>query len=470
MRKIHFLIVFSTLITVASSQTISQKMQKAYTQFETDGQVKYATSSLYIIDAKTGKVLFDKNSRVGLAPASTQKIITSVTAFELLGEGYGYQTWAYFDGGVANGVLDGNFIIKATGDPTLGSPRYERNKRQDIIAAFVNMLTRRNITTIKGDVIIDERTFETASVPDGWIWQDIGNYYGAGAYALNWNENQYDMFLQSGAKENDSVKVVRTEPELEVQSFVNELKAGPKGSGDNAYIYMAPYALNGFVRGTIPPAQQNFSISGSFPYPAWQFSNELREALAMAKVDVNGRFRTSLDLSVNEKPLQYKDDPIGFVVSPSLAMMTDWFLKKSINLYGEAFIKTIAYVKKGFGSTRHGLDILRDFWKQKGLDENELNMSDGSGLSPQNRVTTHAQVEILKYAQKQKWYTWFYNAMPEYNGMKMKSGTIKDVKGYCGYHKSKDGKEYIFSFLVNNYNGSASSLVNKMYKVLDVLK
>ena len=30
--------------------------------------------------------------------------------------------------------------------------------------------------------------------------------------------------------------------------------------------------------------------------------------------------------------------------------------------------------------------------------------------------------------------------------------------------------EYIFSFLVNNYNGVPSALVNKMYKVLDVLK
>jgi D-alanyl-D-alanine carboxypeptidase/D-alanyl-D-alanine-endopeptidase (penicillin-binding protein 4) len=54
--------------------------------------------------------------------------------------------------------------------------------------------------------------------------------------------------------------------------------------------------------------------------------------------------------------------------------------------------------------------------------------------------------------------------------MRMKSGTIRDVKGYCGYHKAKDGNEYIFSFLVNNYNGSASSLVQKMYKVLDELK
>jgi len=54
--------------------------------------------------------------------------------------------------------------------------------------------------------------------------------------------------------------------------------------------------------------------------------------------------------------------------------------------------------------------------------------------------------------------------------MKMKSGTITDVKGFCGYQKASDGNEYIYSFLVNNYSGPSSALVDKMYKVLDVLK
>ncbi|RYG41555.1 MAG: D-alanyl-D-alanine carboxypeptidase/D-alanyl-D-alanine-endopeptidase, partial [Chitinophagaceae bacterium] len=55
-------------------------------------------------------------------------------------------------------------------------------------------------------------------------------------------------------------------------------------------------------------------------------------------------------------------------------------------------------------------------------------------------------------------------------GMKLKSGTISRVKSFSGYHTSKDGKQYIVCFIVNNFNGSSSSLVQKMYKVLDVLK
>jgi D-alanyl-D-alanine carboxypeptidase/D-alanyl-D-alanine-endopeptidase (penicillin-binding protein 4) len=87
-----------------------------------------------------------------------------------------------------------------------------------------------------------------------------------------------------------------------------------------------------------------------------------------------------------------------------------------------------------------------------------------------NRVTTHAQVEILMYAKRRDWFQRFYNSLPDYNNMRMKSGTINNVKGFCGYHTTKNGEEYIFSFLVNNYNGKASQLVNKMYKVLDMLK
>jgi D-alanyl-D-alanine carboxypeptidase/D-alanyl-D-alanine-endopeptidase (penicillin-binding protein 4) len=155
--------------------------------------------------------------------------------------------------------------------------------------------------------------------------------------------------------------------------------------------------------------------------------------------------------------------------SPTLDSIIYWLNKKSINLYAEALIKTFAYEKRGFGSTDSGVAIVKNFWKEKGLDEDELNIVDGSGLSPLDRVTTHAQVEILKYAKSKDWFPYFLNALPEYNKMTMKSGTIRGVKGFCGYHKAKDGKEYIFSFLVNNYNGSASTLVNKMYKVLDVL-
>src|SRR5688572_21689871 len=133
MKKI-FLVAWSLcLVTFVFSQTVSSKLKKAYQLFESDSQLKHAISSLYVIDAKTGAVIFDKNSQVGLAPASTQKIITSVTAFELLGKGYRYKTE------IAHAVrqnppLFEELSILGYGDPTLGSWRYAATRPETIFS------------------------------------------------------------------------------------------------------------------------------------------------------------------------------------------------------------------------------------------------------------------------------------------------------------------------------------------------
>ena len=88
MKKVFLVAGCWLFVAGLSAQTITQKLQKAFQQFENDSQLKHAISSLYVIDAATGQVVFDKNSQVGLAGASTQKIITATTAFELLGKEY----------------------------------------------------------------------------------------------------------------------------------------------------------------------------------------------------------------------------------------------------------------------------------------------------------------------------------------------------------------------------------------------
>lgn len=455
------------IVPEAPGQPVSQRLQAAYQRFENDSQLRHAVSSLYVIDAATGQVVFDKNSQVGLAPASTQKVITSATAFSLLGSGYGFRTLFYLDGQMEKDVLKGNFIIRASGDPTFGSWRFSGTKKEVIVQAIVSMLKEKGIRSIEGNIILDDTNFETQQVPDGWIWQDIGNYYGAGATGFCWNENQYDLYLEAGNRPGDPVKVVRTDPPLTSGFMVNELKTGPAGSGDNAYIYQGQSL---FVKGTIPAGEKNFKISGAVYQPQLLFGVMLKQQMTQSGITLKGKLLSGLDKSGNEKQFACKVPPFNFIVSPSLDSIIYWFNKKSINLYGEALVKTFAFEKNGFGSTDSGVAIVRKFWKEKGIDEGELNIHDGSGLSPQNRVTTHAQVEILRYARSQNWYPSFLASLPEYNGMTMKSGTISDVKGFCGYHRSKSGKEYIFSFLVNNYSGKSSALVGKMYKVLDELK
>ena len=461
MKKIVISFCFSLLTFNLLGQTINQKLQKAFTIFEKDSQLKHAISSLYVIDANTGQIVFNKNSQIGLAPASTQKIITSVTAFELLGKDYRYITKFYLsDDDKASQVF-----IEPSGDPTLGSWRWEQTNEENTLNRITHAIKKQN-KKISWPITVYASGWNEESIPDGWIWQDIGNYYGAGAAALNWRENQFDLKLKSGDNIGDRVYVAGSTPKTININVESVATSAAKGSGDNAYLYFQPTGNNqAILRGTIPVNENNFVVSGAMISGKDQFLGTVIDSLT--PFYGKPQFLTSVTLY---ERINKRASLIHQEISPSLDSIIFWFNKKSVNLYGEALIKTFAYEKKGFGSTDSGVVIVKNFWKEKGMDKDELNIVDGSGLSPLNRVTTHAQVEILKYAKTKDWFPYFYNSLPEYNGMKIKSGTIRGVKGFCGYHKAKNGKEYIFSFLVNNYNGSSSTLVNKMYKVLDVLK
>jgi len=447
------LVSFTTI-----AQDISSKLQTAFTQFEKDAQLQSAITSLYVIDAKTGQTVFEKNSDIGLAPASTQKVITAATAYALLGKDFRYQTkFAY----TTNGNT-ATLYLQPSGDPTFGSWRWEANNEEAVIKRLAAAATPLQGKTVN-KIVVQAKGWNNESIPDGWIWQDIGNYYGAGAAAFNWRENQFDLHLQSGNNIGDEVKVAGTKPQLYGVKFESQATAAAKGTGDNAYIYYPLQTNTMLVRGTIPAGENRFVISGAMPQPHWQFAHTLAQALK-GKTDVLESTVPQYSFTNNSATVFHTE------YSPVLDSIVYWFNKKSINLYGEALLKTVAYKQKGEGDTGEGVRALKAFWKEVGVHATSLNMVDGSGLSPLNRVTTKAQVAVLQYAQKQNWYSGFYNSLPEYNGMKLKSGTIRGVKGFAGYHTAKDGKQYIIAFLVNNYNGSASSLVQKMYKVLDVLK
>lgn len=465
MKKVFLFICCWVLAPGSYSQTVSLRLQKAFTQFESDSQLKHAISSLYVIDAMTGKVVFDKNSQVGLAPASTQKIITAATAFELVGKEYRYKTEFKYKGEIDKDTLKGDLFIHASGDPTFGSWRYESTKDSVIMLKIRNAIKQSGIRFATGKLLLNIYDYSLKTIPDGWIWQDIGNYYGASAEILNWKENQFDIKLISGSEVGSKVEI--PEPN---SNYANELKAAPKGTGDNAYAYMYQGIKRPLIAGTIPVNEPAFKISVSDPDIVNDCLMEMSVSLGVRSSKNHSSIYISPNILSQENAQDRGYKSLYTHYSPTLDSILYWFLKKSINLYGEALIKTFAYEKQGFGSTDSGTAIVKKFWKEKGLDEDELNIYDGSGLSPLNRIATHAQVEVLKYAKTKDWFPYFYNALPEYNGMKMKSGTISDVKGFCGYHKSKDGKEYIFSFLVNNYSGKTSGVVNKMYKVLDELK
>ncbi len=462
-----FIVISLVFFQNSFAQPLKQQLETAMLKMEKDEQLKHGTISLYVVDAKTGAVVFDKNAQVGMAPASTQKVITSVTAFEMLGKNYRYQTTLGYKGTVVGKQLQGALVVASSGDPTLGSWRWPGNNAKNIMQSSMESLQQNNIEQVSEGLVIDMQNWETQSTPRGWTWEDMGNYYGASAWAFNWHENLYNLVLKPGKAVGDDVKILRTEPTLRgVTNLYNELKTGPANSGDQAVIYLPAYGTIGFVRGTVPAGKESFTIKGSMPLPYATFRESFLAAAVAQDISIQKTDSLLPGNTTSKLPLV----PLLKIESPSFDSMNYWFLRESLNLYGEAFIKTLALQQKGFAATDSGLAILRYFWANRGIEKSALNIIDGSGLSPANRTTTHALVTVMQYARNKAWYESFYNALPLMNGIKMKSGFISGVRSYTGYIKSKAGAEYTFAFIVNNFDGSAGAVREKMWKLLDILK
>ncbi|MFM9908992.1 MAG: D-alanyl-D-alanine carboxypeptidase/D-alanyl-D-alanine-endopeptidase [Chitinophagaceae bacterium] len=444
-------------------QSIEQRLGKAYNSLVADPQFRNAIIGFSVFDSKNNKIVFERNANIGLAPASTQKIITSVAAFELLGKEYRFKTALSYLGVIKEGRLNGNLYLSGSGDPTLGSWRWPGTRDSLILKKWLTAVKSVPIKEITGPILFDGSKFSYQSIPDGWIWQDIGNYYGAGAFVLNWKENQFELTLQSENNKSNIIKIISSDT-----GYVNELSAGEKGSGDNAFAYLPIGAQLPLLKGTIPMGESSFTISLAERDPIKNLIKDIGLYLESNGVsNPTGEKHSSIS---SDRVPESKPTIISTHFSPSLDSICYPFLRKSINLYGEALIKAIAYEKDKWGSTEKGIELVKDFYFSKGINKSAINIIDGSGLSPQNRVTANALVSVLQYAKTRSWFSFFYNAIPEYNGLKMKSGSINGVRAFAGYQKATKGKEYTFCLIINNFNGPVAEVVQKMYKLLDILK
>ena len=449
--------VFTLSTQLFFAQNISQKLDKATRDLMDSSGAVSSGLSLYVSD-ENGNLIYEYQGNKGLSTASTQKIFTAGAALETLGRDYTFKTTAGYSGNLSGGTLNGNLFISSNGDPTLGSWRYEAYKPEAFKKKFIDAVKSSGITKVSGDLVIDDSYFDHQTIPGGWPWDDLGNYYGAGVWGVNWRENQFDININGTEFKGFSYP-------LENVKWLNDLKAG--GNSDQSLIFTAPHSDVALINGTLP-AGKTVTVSGSVPNPPLQLGTEARQWLKEAGIELSGKVITSSQLELEGKSTELSKKTILTYQSPALEKIVYWFLRKSVNLYGETLIKTLGKEKKGNSSFKSGVAYLKEFWKSKGINPNMINFADGSGLSPQNYVAAKAEVQALLYAKKQSWFDAYYDGFPvQDNGMKMKSGTMRDTKSFAGYHTAKDGKKYVFSIIINNYQGSGSA---ELQKILNVLK
>lgn len=414
-------------------------------------ELAHFTLSVYAVQCSTGKVLRDQNSDLSLIPASCMKVVTTGAALHLLGEDLRFETALEYDGFIdSKNTLHGNLYIRGGGDPCLGSDRIfgglSWKKQLEVWAGAVRKL---GIVRIEGKVIGDASKWEKAQAVPSWCWEDLGNYYGAGASALSFHENSYSLFFKPGPSVGDDATIIRTEPPLLHHIFQNEVKTGPAGSGDRACIYGSEFSPIQFVRGTIPAAVNEFFIRGAIPDPATYAADLLTKELRTQGITI-----VEQDLASSKRVAFHTAS------SPTIKEIVHWTNQKSINLYAEHLLKKMGEVAHGDGSTASGVKAVTAFWNSQKIDLGGFNMDDGSGLSRKNLVTTKQLVNMLLTMKTSPHFHAFYDSLPLIEGsIRAKDGNMSLIKGYVGYRDN-----IAFAIIINQ--GSNSKLMKETMNLL----
>jgi serine-type D-Ala-D-Ala carboxypeptidase/endopeptidase (penicillin-binding protein 4) len=478
--KPGFIFLLAISLFLVSSGT-PESLQKEIDRLERDTVLAHGLWGFTVMTADSGEIIASHNSGKSLIPASTMKILTTSAALGLLGENYRYETAIEYDGTFDSitGIITGNLYIRGSGDPTLESKYFQSKK--DSMTEFQglgNRLVALGVKKIDGKIIGDASCFLENPIPDGWSWSDIGQYYGAGTCGLAYHDNSVTLHYNSARGDSAILESVTPEPlYVRYRSFV--MNGGKK---DEAFVYGAPYGHSYNVYGSIPAGQPDYEVDAANPDPALQAAAELHKILRFAGIQLKDTWTTMRLLEIENAVPAGKRKRLTSIHSPLLSAIIKFTNTKSDNVYAEQLLRTLGKEKGNEGSTEGGILVVKSYWKSQGVNLSGLNMTDGSGLSRSNLVTTTIQATILRKITKMPWYPVFDNSLPvagrsgsltslckgtcAENNLHAKSGYINRARGYAGYVRTKSGKLLCFSLIANNYTCSPAEMKKRLEKLL----
>lgn len=415
----------------------------------TDPVLRNANWGFVVYDTKTGKIVTSYNENAPLVPASTTKLLTTETAFSLLGTKYRWNTQLEYSGSVdAEGVLTGNLYIVGSGDPSLGGNRGGAASYGQIVTQYLDAIRDKGIKKITGDIIIQTAIFKENKVtlPENIVWLEQANYYLPVGTTKDINPRNEKMIVSQSNNPFNQVK---------------------------KYFYVSPYT-NKMVYADL---YEGAWVTTKVADPPAFLANKLRESLVKNKIAITGKVTPKVvdrDPEPREVLSNYK--------SPSLAEIVAYTNQRSDNGYAEAILKSNGFMKLGDQTTESGRIVVTDHLKATNFDIVGLNYMDGSGLSKAHTVTPISQVKFLTAMTKSPYYKEYLDSLPiagqtgtlkhmflvNSNGQIFaKTGTLNHVKCLAGYIKTRSNRTLAFSLLINNYAGSTAQVKDRMEQLLD---
>ncbi|HPF52020.1 MAG TPA: D-alanyl-D-alanine carboxypeptidase/D-alanyl-D-alanine-endopeptidase [Draconibacterium sp.] len=463
-------LVLSLFSLIIAGQT---SIENTFQEILSKEEYKHASVGVLVVDPANDEEILKYNPDQLLIPASTMKIITTATALRILGPEYRFITEIGYTGQIdREGILHGDIVVKGGADPALGSEYFQKHY-YDFLNKWSRALKSSGIKKVDGNLVLDGSVYDNEKVPATWIWEDLGNYYGAGANAFTVYDNMFRITFQSSSTPGKQTRIINYYPKIKGIEMQNEVLSSEENA-DNAYVFGSPLDKVRVIRGTIPAGRKAFTIKASVQHPEEILAADFWTTMAKDGIFISGEAKYKKGNAENYQMVYFQE-------SPKLAEIAKVLNYESVNLFAEHFLKQLAVEKYGIGDREKAIEIVQEYWKQK-LSEASFFMEDGSGLSHFNAVSPRFFAQLLTFMDGEEAFVQslpragdgtLYQFSKEHfpgNTLEAKSGSMTRVRCYSGYLTTDAGRRLVFSIMFNHFSGSHSALIKDIDKLLFDIK
>ena len=380
-------------------------------------------------------------------PASVIKLLTSYSALLALGYDYRWETKFYHTGRIKNGLLKGNLIVQASGDPSL------ETEDLDVI---VEQIKAAGIRRIVGNIVIDRTLFKVSNRNSSGFDRNTYSPYNAMPDTMMFNERKSTLCVTFRGKRAQIKKDV---PDWSYK-VVNKLKL-VNGScrGKRAWPRISVKQSTLTFSGKISRHCGERTVCKVLTKPYLSFYYALKDKMKSSKISFKGK------LQLQRKPKQAKY--LFSHYSDTLEEIISTLAKKSNNLFARQVMLTLGAKLYGKPSTLYkGRKAVKHILNRYSiLEPGSTFIDNGSGLSRVAKVTAKSLANLLAHGGKHYGQRWMntlsiagidgtlkkrFSHSTVFGRAWMKTGTIKKVSNIAGYVEGITGQRYVVVVLVND--------------------
>jgi D-alanyl-D-alanine carboxypeptidase/D-alanyl-D-alanine-endopeptidase (penicillin-binding protein 4) len=381
---------------------------------------QYTQWGIYVADRETGEAVLDRNSVQRYVPGSTTKLFPAAVALTAYGPDFRFETPVYRRGEVTDGTLDGDLILAASGDITMGG----RDQPDGTLA-------HGNIDHTDANAVPGAATL-TGPDPLAGLDALAAQVAAAGIQrardviidARLWDQMPKDDYVLSPIMINDNVVDLTIVPATEGDPASLEVR--PVSEFYDITMDVQTVAADRPATVTITsPAPNQIEVQGQIPEgsaPLLQ-TFQVQDPPAFARtlfVETLGRHGVTIDAPVvGTNPADRLPASDAYAEADRVALLTSLpfsevikvILKVSMNRGADTLVFLLA-VKKGQRTFSEGLEAIRPFLEQIGVDPSAVSLADGRGNERADLFSPRSVAALLRGMAASPDFTAYHDALP----------------------------------------------------------